>query len=532
MRAGRGTIGKVEIDCRFLFTQSQWGVMGESRNPAGIIYLDLDFSQPPDCRLDSATITVTLAEDDGEEGRMQRRFRCPVQFTDYYGPKCIRGPESLVQTKKVKHRTPEVQVMGYGAGGLGINKEKIVQTRGRWNFSGHISSTKGSLWYNKLRWELQENSLEWQPTHSNLFHTAFALEHNATRFYMTVHVSGKLAKLSDQMKKQIKRWMKFGDNPSKHQEITTKIEWAEGYSCPLQLDGIARDLHEAMGFANMARVPVELPSALAASYRPAVPSQAQAAVMAQQSRPDSWTPQQQPSLRRWLESGAPAGDGGESSAAENTVQRHPPALTLEELSTAAGFALQRPTLSTTRPARTEADDISEPPSSVTLVDSAVATEAGKQGGNEPAEREGSNDPAHDTSVKVTEGEGEGGNEIVHDTSPKDRSEEIDTKSEGKRFWLGAGVTAVLLHWLGRCLLFLGFGVVGLPLRSKSRKTGTAVGSGKANRSKAAALDDSWESRRVTLPPMRPVHLRRARLRGRRGRRAYLSVDVGKRKSLV
>jgi hypothetical protein len=182
MRAGRGSIGKVEIDCRFMFTQSHWGVIGESKNPGGIIYLDLDFSQPADCKLESATITVTLTEDDGEEARIQHRSACPVKFTDHYGPKCVRGPESLVQTRKIQNRTPEVQLFGYGAGGLGIDKEKVVQTSGRWDFSGYISSTKESIWYNCLRWELKENSLEWQPTHNNLFHTAFALEHNATRF--------------------------------------------------------------------------------------------------------------------------------------------------------------------------------------------------------------------------------------------------------------------------------------------------------------------------------------------------------------
>jgi hypothetical protein len=560
MRAGRGSIGKVEVDCRFLFTKSHWGVIGDSRNPAGIIYLDLDFCQPADYRLESATIEVVLAEDDGEESRMQRRFHCPVQFTDYYGPKCMVGEESLVQTKKVKHRTPEMQFMGYGAGGVGINKEKIVQTKGRWNFSGHISSTKGSLWYNKLRWELQENSLEWQPTHSNLFHTAFALEHNATRFYMTVHVSGKLAKLSDQLKKQIKGWMKFGDNPSKHQEITTKIEWAEGYSCPPRLDGTARGLHEKMRAANRAGVPEELPSARAGSYHPAVPSQAHAAFMTQQSPPHLQNAQQQQFVRRRLESRAQAGVGGESSTAENTVQNHPPTVTLEALMTAGGFIVQRATLSTTGPARADAGHVSEPPSSVTLVDSTVGTEAERQEPTGPVRstskppssatpvrpavvgeaEEQSNGTGNDAAGKATEGEeereGEGGNELFHHTPLSDSGKKIHAaKGQGAREWSGAGVTAVLLHWFGRCLLFWGLvGKLGVPLRSKSRTAGTGVGNVIANSSKEAVLDDPWETRRVTLPPTRAARLRRTRLRWRRGQRAYSypGLDVEKRRTLV
>lgn len=334
MRAGRGSIGRVEIDCRFMFTKSHWGVIGEAKNPAGILYLDLDFSQPRDCRLESATITVTLGEDDGEEARIQHRSGCPVKFTDHYGPKCVRGPESLVQTRKTKNRTPEVQLMGYGAGGLGINKEKVVQTKNRWDFSGYISSTKDSIWYNKLRWELKENSLEWQPTHNNQFHTAFALEHNATRFYMTVHVSGKLAKLSDKLRSRLK----FGEKGGKDQEIVTKIEWAEGYCCPLRLDRIAQDLHDAMGYANMVKVPVELPGAMAASYHPAITSQITPPVQTQPPLSNAQTAQQQPSLRPWLASGLPASAGGELSTMGHPMQ-HLPALTLEELSmAAAGFA--------------------------------------------------------------------------------------------------------------------------------------------------------------------------------------------------
>ncbi|KAK0671172.1 hypothetical protein QBC41DRAFT_316062 [Cercophora samala] len=261
MRAGRGSIGKVEVDCRFMFTKSRWGVLGESQNPAGILYLDLDFHQPPDCKLESATVSVKLTEEDGEDARVEHRSSCPVKFTDHYGPKHIRGRETLVHTRRIVNRTPNVNVMGYGAGGLGIDKEKTVTGGSRWNFEGHISSTKGSIWYNTLQWELKENTFEYQPSHNNLIHTAFVLEHNATRFYMTVEISGKLAKLSDKFKKKLK----FGD---REKEIVTKIEWANGYSCPLRLDRMARELHLQMEYENMARIPMEMPDALPAHYRP------------------------------------------------------------------------------------------------------------------------------------------------------------------------------------------------------------------------------------------------------------------------
>ncbi|KAK3337061.1 hypothetical protein B0T19DRAFT_411381 [Cercophora scortea] len=52
MPAGRGKIGQIQIDCRFIFTKSLWGYLGmnlgNTNTPAGIVYLDLDFHQPSD----------------------------------------------------------------------------------------------------------------------------------------------------------------------------------------------------------------------------------------------------------------------------------------------------------------------------------------------------------------------------------------------------------------------------------------------------------------------------------------------------
>lgn len=70
---GAATIGgKVNVDCRFLFSKSQWGVLHPAENPAGIIYLDLTFNQPSDHRLKSATVIVTLDEDDPALKRVGR----------------------------------------------------------------------------------------------------------------------------------------------------------------------------------------------------------------------------------------------------------------------------------------------------------------------------------------------------------------------------------------------------------------------------------------------------------------------------
>ncbi|KAK4170177.1 hypothetical protein QBC43DRAFT_305527 [Cladorrhinum sp. PSN259] len=361
MRAGFGSIGKVTVDCRFAFTKSRWGVLGESKNPAGILYLDLDFHQPPDCKLESATVSVTLAEEDSEEGLIKHRSTWPVKFTGSYGPTQLRGRETLVQTRKLKNRTPHVQVMGHGAGGIGDDKEEIVTGTSRWNFYGHISSTGGSIWSNTLQWELHANKLERQPKHNNVIHTAFALEHNATRFYMIVEVSGKLAKFKDKLKEKLK----FGD---KNNDIVTKVEWSKDYSSNKRLDTAARDLHLEMELENMRKVPVEMPDALPAQFHPAMTSPQSTAGMCAHGSAGLHAVQR-PHDRAYLKPPTHSASTIEAPRMSGYLQ-HLPEATLENLSLAANLTPPMPSI--LRPARsnqTEMDQLSDRSGSATLVNS-------------------------------------------------------------------------------------------------------------------------------------------------------------------
>ena len=89
------TIGKVIVDIKFLFRRSQWGTLGQDQNPAGIIYMDLNFTQPKGHKLVSATIKVTLDDEDVgldpyRDSSLVHSDR-PVQITEWYGPKQFGG---------------------------------------------------------------------------------------------------------------------------------------------------------------------------------------------------------------------------------------------------------------------------------------------------------------------------------------------------------------------------------------------------------------------------------------------------------
>lgn len=147
---GHSTFDKVNVDFQFLFKKSRWGVLGECKNPAGIIYLDLTFDQPKGSQLHSATVLVTLDDEDKELYELRSKLRlnrctdtqCPLQLTDCYGPKGFAGPEMFVQSKISLHLTPNVQFAGYGLGGIGIEKESSRTWPSRWKFSGHLVQGK------------------------------------------------------------------------------------------------------------------------------------------------------------------------------------------------------------------------------------------------------------------------------------------------------------------------------------------------------------------------------------------------------
>ncbi|KAK0754262.1 hypothetical protein B0T18DRAFT_34036 [Schizothecium vesticola] len=321
MRAGHAKIGKVEIDCKFIFRKSRWGILGPNRHPGGIVYLDLDILQPSDCRLRSATVEVILEEDRRPAADAEAvRSKCPVKFTDNYGPKSLSGPERVERTRRIKNFTPMVNVLGSGAGGLGIDTEKMTHTSSRWKFAGHITSSEGCIWYNKLRWNLDENVTETQSLHSNVIHTAFALEHNAERFYIKVHISGKLSNMSDRVKKKFK----FSSFAKEQGIVTTMIEWRNGYHCPKVLDKIAESLPIDMQRENLANVSMEMPDALSASFGPAATL-----------TPATNNPTESPfRLVQELSQGSPA---GLLNGTQQLLRITEPEPTVENMETAAGL---------------------------------------------------------------------------------------------------------------------------------------------------------------------------------------------------
>ncbi|KAF5024853.1 hypothetical protein F66182_3092 [Fusarium sp. NRRL 66182] len=272
---GTKQVGKMTVDCRFLFKKSRWGVLGENQFPAGIVYLDLNFGPPQGCRLKNATVTVTLDDEDEclvyyerSTNRLYHESGCPVQMTDWYGPKQLVGEEKSTESKRTMRMTPEVHGMGAGVSGLGVESEKTVKASSRWTFNGQLLPGKETWTYKTLRWDLTDNELESQAFRSSCVHTAFAFEHSGQPFLMKVEIKGKLEKWNHRIRSRLK----FGSGTDKDDgQTTTLIDFRELTSFKNPLDELARSLPRAMEVENYEATPVQMPDTLPASFQSTSP---------------------------------------------------------------------------------------------------------------------------------------------------------------------------------------------------------------------------------------------------------------------
>ncbi|KAG6356318.1 hypothetical protein INS49_015705 [Diaporthe citri] len=233
--------------------------------------MELDFDQPSDCTLESATIQLTLDEDD--QGLDPYRVdslpasECPVLITDYYGPGQIVGTSKRILIRKLLKIEPSVNVVGNGGSLGGITTEKAFEHESRWTFRSHRvpedRSSRKKWGHRILRWEMTENDIE-KSTHSNKVYTAFAYEHSGQPFLMKIEISGKLRKRSDRLKANLGK--KFGPRARKQEDISTTLVGAYlGHRRPL--DELARGLASDMEMKNYMSSPLVVHDAQPASFQ-------------------------------------------------------------------------------------------------------------------------------------------------------------------------------------------------------------------------------------------------------------------------
>lgn len=258
---GKGSVGDMEVACNFLFTKSRWGVLTPDKNPGGVVYLDLDFTEPPDCRLKGATVQLTLDDEDEDlrrhfaSGKPPPRPQVPVQITEH-GPQQLHGETVRVMKTTRKAFIPEINTGAFGGiGGVGRESQQQEFIRSNWRLSSQpLPNHFGRP--TTMRWDINENQLERQSDHPNTFHTAFAFEHDGQPFFMQVEVGGHLESTTSDLKHQVKRRFRRFRFPAEPRAATTMVNFGgreNAYKTPL--DELARSIPDQMVRANMRQVP-------------------------------------------------------------------------------------------------------------------------------------------------------------------------------------------------------------------------------------------------------------------------------------
>lgn len=288
---GGKDIGKVHVDCRFLFNESKFGLLNIDgiSFPAGIIRLDLSFSQVQGYKLMWATIKVTL---DGEHKDLESYRDATITepgglvYLTHWGPDIVLGNPVSVSEKKTTTISPSITLpQGVGVSGLGRDGEKSFDHDVRWVFTGSPRNRQkkgvGSVTYDSLEWHLWENDLESQSSHGNKFQTAFAFVNNGQPFLMRVEIDGGLQKIHHRFREKIK----FGSGRHGEEKIsTTLVRGFNGRKLPL--DELADHLNEEMRIKNggisYTTSTASLPTAPAPPTATSIPPAAAAPVLGNQ----------------------------------------------------------------------------------------------------------------------------------------------------------------------------------------------------------------------------------------------------------
>ncbi|PYH34894.1 uncharacterized protein BO87DRAFT_425568 [Aspergillus neoniger CBS 115656] len=109
-------------------SKTQWGKFrGQA---AGLMYLDLTFHQPADCKLAQATITMNFYE---TERRRRQTNTSSLEITEFFGPQILTGEKRERQVLKTFEATPKVGAANASVEGIGISRKPQANYASRWD---------------------------------------------------------------------------------------------------------------------------------------------------------------------------------------------------------------------------------------------------------------------------------------------------------------------------------------------------------------------------------------------------------------
>ncbi|OQD85149.1 hypothetical protein PENSOL_c107G06355 [Penicillium solitum] len=173
-------------------SKTRWGQL--HNKPSGVIYLDLTFHQPADCKLAEATITMNF-----EHAYAIRDLPAEnLEVTEFFGPKILSGEKRERQVSTTLEVNPKVGTGGINIEGGGWSQRSDTSYASRWKFTGsrfaaepsssHDALNSRSSQYQQLVWHLDENELDNQAIHHSTVHSAVAFHHDSEPFFLDLQI--------------------------------------------------------------------------------------------------------------------------------------------------------------------------------------------------------------------------------------------------------------------------------------------------------------------------------------------------------
>ncbi|XDG06852.1 hypothetical protein ABKA04_006467 [Annulohypoxylon sp. FPYF3050] len=263
---GHGQFGQVNVSTQIDFKESQWGLIGPN-TPGAIIHMRINFHQPEKCKLETATITVTLESlneihDQEELDALERRPMLqqrpkrssstpPRVYFTHLGPTYVPGKETETNFSRNINGTPSISGGPASVSGIGIDRQKNYKYHNRWVFSGQLLGNDTYNGFRSLQWVLQENKFDSPSNHKPGFEAAFALVHQGhSPFFIRIEIKGKLEKKLYRVRHKFQK-LKYGFWGEKPLRSTLIAVDLAGIELPKrQLERKAENLPEKMAKRN------------------------------------------------------------------------------------------------------------------------------------------------------------------------------------------------------------------------------------------------------------------------------------------
>jgi hypothetical protein len=231
----------------------RWGKHNDK--DTGVMYLDLKFHQPTDCRVAQATITMDLHEIQEPRARVVAWSDSDLEVTEFFGPQTLSGERRERQISNVIEAKPSAGFAGATAEGFGWSKTSNEVHSSRWKFTGSrftIDSSQNESRRNRCRryrqlvWHLEENELERQSVHRSTVHSALAFHHQSEPFYIDLNIQVKMHRWHHRVKQHL-------ICPPRNRKAITRarIEPDDNAESDTEFAQLVRDLDRSMTEANL-----------------------------------------------------------------------------------------------------------------------------------------------------------------------------------------------------------------------------------------------------------------------------------------